>query len=236
MATATFHPQLSRRARGRTAAAFTLMELVLGMLVTGLVMIAVGALMSAVAQGWEQSGETQATSTYRVQAHARIQKILKSAKQLGAVRAGSIDGNYQPAGVMIWAEDANGDNAVQFSELGLLVHEGDVGTSSGYIAYYDVSYPASWTAAQKTAADTPALANDEIYDDANIDTFRALANVRMTLLASNVVGAVFTRTDGVNVTRPSLDYTLKFEKNETTELEYGAVALRTPTTLPVSQY
>jgi hypothetical protein len=236
MASATLHPRIPRRALRVSRAAFTLMELVLGMIVTGLVMTAVSALLSAVAQGWEQSGDAQASSTYRVQAHARVQKILKGAKQIGAVRAGSIDGSYQPAGVMLWAGDANGDNKVQFSELGLMVHEGGVGTSSGYVAYYDVSYPAAWTAAQKTAADTPALADDEIYEDSNIDTFRSLANVRMTLLASNVVGAVFTRTDGVNVVRPTLDYTLKFEKNDTTELEYGAVALRTPTTLPTSQH
>src|SRR5687768_1051839 len=209
MTATTNHPRPPRHGRS----AFTLMELVIGMMVTGLVMAAVAALLSAVAQGWEQSGHTQAMSTFRVQAHARVQKILKSAKQIGAVRAGSIAGNYQPAGLMLWAGDANGDNKVQFSELGLLVHEGGVGTTSGYVAYYDVAYPANWTAVQRTAADTPALADDEIYSDENIDTFRSLAHVRMTLLASNVIGAVFTRTDGANVTRPTLDYILKFEKD-----------------------
>jgi hypothetical protein len=231
----TTKPQLRNRPRTR-AAGFTLMELTLGMIVTGLVMIAVSALLSAVAQGWTQSGQTQVNSTYRVQAHARMQKILKGAKQIGAVRNGSIDGNLAAAGVMLWASDANLDNKVQFSELGLLVHEGPVGTTGGYIAYYDVSYPSTWTAAQKTTADTPALADDEIYNNSNIDTFRSLAYVRKTVLATNVVGAVFTKTDSVNVTRPTLDYTLKFDKVDAdTDLEYGSVALRTPTTLPVSQ-
>jgi hypothetical protein len=224
---------LPRLTRGR--AGFTLMELTLGMLVTGLVMIAVSALLSAVARGWEQSGATQVTSLYRVQTHARIEKYLRGAKQIGAVRSGSVDGTQAAAGVMLWAGDANLDNKVQFSELGLLAHEGGVGTSSGYLAYYDVSYPASWTASQKSAADTPALADDEIYNNSNIDTFRTLANVRKTVVATNVVGARFTKTDGVDVTRPTLEYALKFQKDGGTDYEYGSVSTRTPTTLPASQ-
>lgn len=211
------------------------MELVLGMIVTGLVMTAVAGLLSAVAKGWQHSGDTQASSNHAVQTHARMQKIVKGARQLGAVRAGSLEGNLQAAGIMIWAGDDNGDDAVQFSELGLLVHEGGVGTPLGYLAFYDVAYPTSWSAAERQAADTPALADDEIYDDANIDTFRSLAHVRMTLQASNLVGVVFTLKDGVDVIRPSLDYQLKFEKADVVEVEHGTVSVRTPTTLPASQ-
>jgi hypothetical protein len=223
------------RTRRRRAAGFTLMELTVGMIVTGLVVMAISALLSAVAQGWEQSGEAQVTSTYRVQTTARMQKVLRGARQLGAVRTGSTDGSLAAGAVMLWAADDNLDNKVQFSELALLVHEGGVGTPLGYIAYYDVSYPSSWTAAQKTAADTPALADDEIYNAANIDTFRTLANVNKTILVTNVMGAEFKKIDGVDVTRPTLDYTLKVVKSGLIEFEYGSVSSRTPTTIPVSQ-
>ena len=80
--------------RGRRA--FTLMELVMGMIVTGLVMSAIAALLSAVAMGWEQNGKSQANSVHRVQVHARLQRILKGVKQLGAVRPGSVNGTTNP--------------------------------------------------------------------------------------------------------------------------------------------
>jgi hypothetical protein len=224
------HPALAR-------AAFTLMELIMGMIVTGLVMAAIAALLSAVAMGWEQSGQSQTTSIHRVQTHARIQRILKGAKQLGAIRAGSVNGNTTPAGVMIWKSDANGDGKVQFSELGLLVHEGLVGTPDGYLSFYDVAYPSNWSAAQKTAADNtpPVVTEADVYKDSNIDTFRTMAYVRKTLVASHLLGVAFTRTDGADITRPSLDYVLKFSKDNVVEVEYGTTSVRTPSTLPADQ-
>ena len=236
----TFHPRPSiprcgrrRRLSGR---AFTLMELVMGMIITGLVMVAVSALLSAVAHGWTQTTATQSSSNHKVQVHARVQSILKGAKQLGAVRPGSLSGYAIPAAVMMWAGDYNGDDRVQFSELALLMHDGGTGSPDGYLAFYEVVYPSAWTAAQKEAADSVTLSKDEIYKDSNIDTFRLLANVRQTILATEVVGATFTLTDGADVTRPSLDYVLKFQKAGSPQTEYGTVAVRTPTTLPASQH
>ena len=222
--------------RGRRA--FTLMELVMGMIVTGLVMSAIAALLSAVAMGWEQNGKSQANSVHRVQAHARLQRILKGVKQLGAVRPGSVNGTTNPpAAVMIWKSDDNGDNKVQFSELGLLVHEGATGTAAGFVSFYDVAYPSTWSAAQRTAADNtpPVVTQEDVYKDTSIDTFRTMTYVRKQLVASHVVGVAFTRTDGADITRPSLDYVLKFNKDSETHVEYGTTAVRTPTTLPASQ-
>jgi type II secretory pathway pseudopilin PulG len=226
---------LQLRSRSR-AGGFTLLELVLGMMITGLVMAAIAALLSAVAQGWKQSSETQTQSNHVVQVHARVQKLLRSARQLGACRHGSLDGmNPTAAALFMWKGDTNDDGTVQFSELGLLVHEGTLGTPEAYLAFYDVAYPSGWTGAQKTAADTPALADDEIYGDTNIDTFKALEHVRMTVVASNIPRAVFNMRESASITRPSLDYTLKVKKNEKTEFLYGTVAVRTPTTIPVTQ-
>jgi hypothetical protein len=229
------HP--SRRGALRRRAAFTLMELIMGMIITGLVMAAIAALLSAVAMGWEQSGKSQTSSIHRVQTHARIQRILKGVKQLGAIRAGSINGNATPAAVMIWKSDNNGDGKVQFSELALLVHEGAVGTESGYLSFYDVQYPTSWSAAQRTAADNtpPVVTEADVYKDSSIDTFRSMAYVQKTLVASNLLGVVFTRTDGADLTRPWLDYVLKFDKENDVHVEYGTTSVRTPSTLPADQ-
>jgi hypothetical protein len=230
-------PPPTRRRRG-CRGAFTLMELVMGMIVTGLVMAAIAALLSAVAMGWEQNGKSQASSIHRVQTHARVQRILKGVKQLGAVRAGSINGTALiPAGVMIWKSDDNGDNKAQFSELALLVHEGAVGTADGYLSFYDVAYPTFWTEPQRTAADNapPVVTQDDIFKDTSIDTFRTMTYVRKQLVASNLIGVVFTRTDGADITRPSLDYVLKFNKDNDVHVEYGTTSVRTPTTLPSDQ-
>jgi len=210
----------------------------MGMIVTGLVMSAIAGLLSAVAMGWEQNGRSQANSVHRVQAHARIQRILKGVKQLGAVRHGSIHGTTTPpAAVMIWKSDDNGDNKVQFSELALLVHEGAIGTPQAYVSFYDVAFPSSWSAAQRAAYDStpPGLTQEDLYKSTSFDDFRMMMYVRKQLVASNVVGVAFTRTDGADITRPSLDYVLKFTKDGETHVEYGTTAVRTPTTLPASQ-
>ena len=210
----------------------------MGMIVTGLVMAAIAALLSAVAMGWEQSGKSQANSVHRVQTHARIQRILKGVKQLGAVRIGSVDGTATPpAAVMIWKSDDNGDGKPQFSELALLVHEGAVGTVGGYLSFYDVVYPSSWSLEQRAAADNtpPVITEADVYKDSSIDTFRTMTHVRKQLVASNLVGVVFTRRDGASITRPSLDYVLRFNKDSDVHVEYGTTAVRTPSTLPASE-
>ena len=230
-----------RTPRSRRRSAFTLMELVMGMIVTGLVMSAIAALLSAVAMGWEQNGRSQADSVHRVQAHARIQRLLKGVKQLGVVRPGSVNGNATPAAVMLWKSDDNHDGKVQFSELALLVHEGQAGTPGGFLSFYDVAYPSYWTAAQRIAADTPpAGTTDEdtyrdVYEDDSIDRFRTLQYVRNHRVASNLAGVAFTRTDGGDITRPSLDYVLKFSKDGVVCVEYGTTSMRTPSTLPASE-
>jgi hypothetical protein len=230
------HPSRRGALRCRRAA-FTLMELIMGMIITGLVMAAIAALLSAVAMGWEQSGKSQTSSIHRVQTHARIQRILKGIKQLGAIRSGSINGNSAPAAVMIWKSDDNGDGKAQISELALLVHEGAVGTADGYLSFNDVQYPSYWTAAQRTAADNtpPIVTEADVYKDSSIDTFRSMGYVHKTLVASNLVGVVFTRTDGVDITRPWLDYVLKFDKENDVHVEYGTTSVRTPSTLPADQ-
>jgi hypothetical protein len=171
-----------------------------------------------------------------MQARLRLQRILKSAKQLGACRLGAIDGTaVQGAAVMLWKGDANGDSLVQFSELALLEHQMSAQSKDCTIVYYEVVYPSSWTSGQKQSADSPELAGDAIYEDAGIDLFKNLTYVQSTVLTRNVVGAEFRRYDGGGVTRPSFDYLLNFQFGNNTETEYGTVTVRTPATLPASQ-
>jgi type II secretory pathway pseudopilin PulG len=209
---------------------FTLFELMLGMMITALITGAVAALLAAVAQGWQQSGEASNSSNIVMMTHLRLQKVVRAAKQLGAVRTGSIEGT-DVADVLIWKADTNLDNQVQFSELALLEHT----PADGKIRCYEVNYPSDWDDSQKTAADTPALADDVIYDDDSIDSFKAAAYVQATVLASGISGAEFHKYDGSGVKRPRFEYLLNFGSGSGIETEYGSIAVRTPATLPASQ-
>jgi len=219
-----------RRSR-LSAAGFTLMELMIGMMVTALVTAASAALLSAVGQGWKQSDSTQDDSLSIVQAHLRLQRVLRGAKQIGLCHSGSIEGSSSAA-VLIWKADTNLDSQMQFSELALIEHN----PSDGIIRYYEVVYPSNWTPAQKAAADTPALANDNIYDETAIDSFKAISYVQSTILARGITGVEFHRYDDGNTVRPTVDYVLKFPlSGGDSRLEYGSAAVRTPSTLPSSQ-
>jgi len=188
--------------------------------------------MAAVGKGWTQSTSTDSASNTTMQSRLRMLRILRQAHQIGTTRAGSVSGNVNPAAaVMLWKADTNLDSRIQFSELAMIEHD----TANNKLMLYEVEYPITWTAAQKTAADTPALADDDIYASNVIETFKALANVTGTALAQNVTGVQFRRVDSYGTVRPTFEYLVTFTKNGTSETEYGTVAVRVPATMPVSQ-
>jgi type II secretory pathway component PulJ len=230
---------IARRPRRRRGA-FTLLELMLGMLVTALVMTALAALLGAVSQGWQQSGDAQAQSNVVVQTHVRMQRLLKGVRQIGAYRGGSIDGTaVEQAAALLWTQDANGDYQIQLSEMALLEAEMSGEVQNCTIKYYTLAYPANWTVEQKNTEDGTAVTDAELYDAASIDWFRSIVQGspygRATVVARNVVGSEFRKTDGTAVTRPTFNYLLNIQRGDAPETEYGSVTVRTPTTLPAGQ-
>ncbi len=218
-------------------AGFTFVEMMLGMIVTTLVMAAVAALMGAVGRGWVQSEASQTGSNLTSQLAIRMQRVLRGAKQLGAYRIGSIDGSATEAAVLIWKADSNYDGKVQLEEIALLTHQisGDP-DDPNTIRYYELVYPSGWTAAQKAVANITLANNDEIYLDSSIEYFRDLPIVEYTVLARKVTGAEFRRYDSSTTVRPRVEYQVNLLKSgNTSELEYGTVAIRSAAPLPVSQ-
>ena len=211
----------------------------LGMIVTALVTGAIAAMLSAVAQGWTQSNAAGNSSNRVMMTHLRIQNVLRGVKQLGACRPGTLEGT-EAACVLIWKADTNLDYKVQFSELAML----ELTPSDGKLRYYEVNYPSSWNSGQVTAADTPALASDDIYrddvdadpPDSAIEDFRDAEYVTATVLAEGISGGEFHKYDGYTTARPRFEYLLNFTTGSTTETEYGSVAVRTPATLPSSKW
>jgi hypothetical protein len=218
------------------SAAFTMAEMIMGLAVTALVAAAAAGMISAVGQGWKQTQSVQQTSSITTNSALRIQNIIRLARQLGTCRTGSLNGYpSQGAAVMLWKGDINGDGKTQFSELAMLEHHPDPDPSKGTILYWDVAFPSSWNAAQKAAADS-IMADNAIYSATVIDDFKTMANVRSTVKASGVAGAVFRKIDGSTTTRPKLEYQLKLRQSDGTNVtEYGTTAMRPPATLPAGQ-
>jgi hypothetical protein len=223
--------------------AFTLIELMLGMVVTTLVVAALGAMMAAVARGWTASDAVKSSSSITSNSITRMKQVVRGSKQIGRVRFGSTDGSAaQPACAMLWRGDfaPNGstiDGKIQFSELGLIEHYVGATAKDSQLRFYHVVFPSDWTLQQKTNADGQ-MTDQDIYDVAAPENFKKLDYVKdkYTVLATNVLGCTFKRIDGTSVTRPALEFQLRIQKGDgTVDYEYGTIAVRSPTTLPAGQ-
>jgi hypothetical protein len=212
---------------------FTLMELTLGMMVTTLVMGAVAAVVSAVAQGWEATGSKLTTASTTARVNVRVQSLLKSARQIGAVRTGSLSASntLDLAAVLMWKGDANSDSQIQFSEIAMLAHEKYTNAKGEFkqeLALYEVSFPSGWTAAQKAAADSVYTAAD-VKNAVVLGTFPTTEHVRRRAIADDVTGAQFCLVDSATAIRPIFDYVLKFNRagsGGVVETAYGTAAVR----------
>ncbi|HEX8521793.1 MAG TPA: hypothetical protein VF669_06010 [Tepidisphaeraceae bacterium] len=213
---------------------FTFGELVLGLAMTSLVAGAVGALMMAVSRGWELGQTTDNTTSLTTQSVQRVTKIIHAARQVGALRTGSITTTpAKPAAMLIWKGDLNSDSKMQLSELGML--EFDSATSQ--LIYYEVSYPTSWTSAQKQA-NVMIVSDASFWDDATIDSMKSAAFstfMRQAGQATHVTAAEFHRIDSSSTVRSGIEFALKFGNSGTTCTKYGTVTSRTPATLPAGK-
>jgi Tfp pilus assembly protein PilW len=231
-----FLKQSAARRNIRLRAGLTFVELMIGLVITSMVAAAVGAVMVSTGQGWTASQTSQQNSALTSQSILRIQKILRSAKQIGTTRTGSISSNpAQTAAVMLWKGDVNSDGKIQFSELAMIEHHYDSADADNCtILYWDVSFPSAWTTAAKQAADS-TMADNCIYDANVIETFKTMANVHSTVSATNVINAQFKRIDSSSKVRPLFEYAFKFQRDGVTTIKYGTTTLRTPTTMPAGQ-
>jgi len=205
------------KTRFQLRSAFTLVELMCGLVVTALIMAAVSGLLTAVAQGWKQSAAIQASTNVTSLTHLRLQRQLKAARLLGACRSGALDNTAaQEAAILFWKGDANLDNKIQFSELALLeYHSSGDPNDAQTVRLYQVVWPTGWQAAQKASNDTTIANNNEIFDDGEIATFKAMTYVTYSVIARHIQGAEFHKYDGSTTIRPRLDYMLVYTSGET---------------------
>lgn len=230
-----FGPRAGGAAAARARAGFTLMELTMGMMITGLVMAATAGLMTAVGQGWQQSESADSNASAASQVHLRLQRILKGARQIGYYRAGSISGAAGfNAAVLFWKDDVNQDGKLQNAELAVIGFQdgGDPQDAQTLRLYQIVK---SSVQPDVNAEVDPTDYYKKLYDGAFFTQFMGRPDVAYTVISAGVTAAEFYKSDASTTVRPEFHYVLKLRRGGGTETEYGTAAERVATTLPVSQ-
>ena len=202
----------------------TLPELCLGLLVTGLVLAAMSSFVMAVASHWRASDGSQEVMITANQAAARIDAIVKTAKQLGACSNGSLSPTSpHSAAVLIWSADTSGgraDGKIQTSELLLVQHD----RATNAIVLYRPN-PALGSYVQRQ------WMNSEFVNTAKISEFRAMATAEPRV--PGVTGASFyVHNIGSTQVNPMLDYRLLLGQAKRPQTIYGASTLRGPSSTP----
>jgi Tfp pilus assembly protein PilV len=124
------------------AGGFILAELLVGLVIVAIVMLALSSVLFAVANGWDDQDVTQSTQLQANQIYARVQSYLSSAKCVASYTAG-------PSGGAIIFLSANNDTAgqIQCGEISLIIQ--DPTTHSLYL--YNSTAPYSGSAANVIA-------------------------------------------------------------------------------------
>jgi len=235
------HYRFSRLSQ-RGGSGFTLVELMMGLVITALVMGALATLSSAMSRAWSQSDTGQSASISSHQASIRLQNFLRQAKLVGLVRPGSTDGSVSPgASAMLWLRDDNGDGKVQLTEMGLIEHD----LAQKRLKLYQVKVPSGMTADAYNAAYSGSITSAALTDPAAPETFKGLANVWAQPLAGadpttgnahpvKVTGFRIEKTGGTGSQGLALQFTLVLTKDGNQDVSYGAAVLRGATTQPAN--
>jgi type II secretory pathway pseudopilin PulG len=105
---------------------FLLIELLVGMVIVAIVMLALSSVLFTVAQGWDDQDVSQSTQVQANQLYAKVQSYLSAAKCVTLASAGPTSG-----GVIFWRADDDQDGLIEEGELGLIIQ--DPATHSLYL-------------------------------------------------------------------------------------------------------
>jgi Tfp pilus assembly protein FimT len=218
--------------RQRPRGGMTLVELTIGMVITALVLGALGALWYAVGEAWGKSSSSQNVVLTGNQAAARLEATLRQAKYICQCKAGSVDGKTTPAAmVFFWKGDTwsnTSDGSVQVGELAVVEHD----PVDKRIYIYQALPFDSMSAQQQTQAATVFHWSDLSAASAPSD-FKSLSYVKKTVLADAVSGALFNVPTIKSGGKPLLEFTLTVTRSTNTSLVYGSTSLRTPSARPL---
>jgi hypothetical protein len=223
----------------------TVVELSIGMVVTAMVLGALGALWYAVAEAWRSTGASQAVASTANQVTLRLETTFRQTRYVISFEPGSLERGSpaSPARAFIWRGDfwnrpaQKGspadfktplvDGAIQIAELGLL--EYDPGTARVYL--YRVKDAAVLRDDQREAA-TEVPTFDRLRQTETRDAFRNLDFVERAVLADGVTAFKLGIPPTQPGSRPVAEFTLDVTRKGSTSRLYGTAALRSPSTQP----
>jgi prepilin-type N-terminal cleavage/methylation domain-containing protein len=207
---------------------FTLLELLIGMVITALVLTALATVTYAVSVNWRTAESVESSYMAGTQINARFSQWFRSAASLGAVETGSMTPTAATAAVFFWKGDTtsgsypNGDGKIQFNEIALLEHD----QASQEVRLYTVTDWSNWSVAAQTAAD--ALAGSAyIGSSANMGDFRTACGTHKVLV-KNCTGLVLKKSGD---TTPLVEYVINVRRPDgSTGTYYGTTVLRAAST------
>ncbi|HVT88408.1 MAG TPA: hypothetical protein VHD56_06115 [Tepidisphaeraceae bacterium] len=216
-------PKTSRRG-------FTFVELCFGLVVTSMVMMALGAFSLAMANAWKSAQKTQSITLAGNMTIKRLEDEIRNARLLGAVRAGSSDGSATGAAIMIWKNDTNGDGFIQGNECEMIEHD----TTNHTL----VRYPTGFADAAGTWSYSTKFTSSTVFTQFKV-------NRTAQVFAHNIYGAVF-QTSGTSGTTfcPNLKVALKVMVDDRASsgsavggsgqlmVQYGSATVRAPIAQP----
>jgi prepilin-type N-terminal cleavage/methylation domain-containing protein len=217
---------------------FTLVELSIGMVITSLVIGAAASFMLAVSSSYRAADNDAAMQVIDTQVHARLQKEIRGACLIGAVRPGSLTNPMvAPAAVLIWAKDGNSTSIPVVNPDGL-VQDAEI-----VMLEYD---PANKVINKYTAASTPqgSTRTWTAMENTPPDQFAGFKSGKTaTILLKNVTACTFNRIyDSTSSASPVLEYRLEMKKSDSTNSFaggagvsdiYGVATVRAPVAQPV---
>ena len=210
---------------------FTFIELMIGLIITAMIMAAMAAVLTGVAEGWQAGNVSQSTQMQANQIYTRVQKLLSGAKYVILPANGGTGSS-----ILFWAnDDLIADSTVEAGELGLI--EWDSTTSSLYL--YEAA--PNLTGSELTAAETKL--NWNTLESLTPSQFESWSYIQPTTLggpgssgnanALQITGANFYVTGLTSTTQlPIVEFSLTFTKNGQSVTLYNSTTLRGPSTQP----
>src|ERR1700693_4576385 len=106
------------RCAQRQKRGFLLVELLVGLVIVAIVMLALASVLFAVAQGWEDQDISQSTQLQANQIYARVQSYLSAAKCVELSSSGPAGG-----GIIFWRADDDQDGQIEEGELAVIAQD-----------------------------------------------------------------------------------------------------------------
>ena len=182
------------RSAGTSPRGFTLVELLLGLAISGVVAAGIAAMLGGVATGIAVGTDTRTGMLATGIIQGRVaEAVTPAACVLSA----------EPQRAVFWFGDSRPGGMVEPSELGWLTIDPD----RGVVNIERVEFPDAWNAIDRARADRPIRPNSNPFPV--LDEFRLRGLVRTEILADGVLSGSFPDPNGMTASREvRLDLTL----------------------------